>query len=203
MIRPTGNGCIWAMDTLARSSRVSQAPPRRRVRRQIGLPAVGCHGQDINNAAWVAASTKFLTRRCAVWNWRRALVSKCRSQSSRLVSSCVRRSGRAAEFGSRKPHGYLDSQHEQACCRSTGSRSGGGVAVFLGNEKKVFVIYIDQSVGVAIAMFMQGTQRERPLTYDDKRCYVRPGELSVNVKKSSLPEPTKGSDTKLSRGQVA
>src|SRR5215469_611911 len=60
-------------------------------------------------------------------------------------------SGRAAEFGSRKPHGYLDSQHEQACCRSTGPRSGGGIAVFLGNEEKVFVIYVDQSVGVAIA----------------------------------------------------
>src|SRR6516162_585290 len=121
-----------------------------------------------------------------------------RSYCNTRAASRVPRSGRPAEFGSRKPHGYLDSQHEQACCRSTGSRSGGGVAVFLGNEKKVFVIYIDQSVGVAIAMFMQGTERERPLTYDDKRCYVRPGELSVHVKKSSLPEPTKGSDTKLS-----
>ena len=30
----------------------------------------------------------------------------------------------------------------------------------------VFVIYIDQSVGVAIAMFMQGAPRERPLTHD-------------------------------------
>ena len=28
------------------------------------------------------------------------------------------------------------------------------------------MIYVDQSVGVAIAMFMQGTQRERPLTDD-------------------------------------
>jgi bifunctional DNase/RNase len=44
--------------------------------------------------------------------------------------------------------------------------ASGGVAVFLGNEEKVFVIYVDQSVGVAIAMFMQGTQRERPLTHD-------------------------------------
>jgi len=44
--------------------------------------------------------------------------------------------------------------------------ASGGVAVFLGNEGKVIVIYVDQSVGVAIAMFMQGTQRERPLTHD-------------------------------------
>jgi bifunctional DNase/RNase len=44
--------------------------------------------------------------------------------------------------------------------------SSGGFAVFLGNEEKVFVIFVDQSVGTAIAMFMQGTQRERPLTHD-------------------------------------
>src|SRR5690349_6093784 len=44
--------------------------------------------------------------------------------------------------------------------------TGGGCAVFLGNEEKVFVIFVDQSVGVAIAMFKQGTQKERPLTHD-------------------------------------
>ena len=44
--------------------------------------------------------------------------------------------------------------------------TGGGCAVFLGNEEKAFVIFVDQSVGAAIAMFMQGTQRERPLTHD-------------------------------------
>jgi bifunctional DNase/RNase len=42
----------------------------------------------------------------------------------------------------------------------------GGWAVFLGNESKVFVIFVDQSVGTAIAMFIQGTQQERPLTHD-------------------------------------
>jgi hypothetical protein len=42
----------------------------------------------------------------------------------------------------------------------------GGCAVFLGNEGKVFVIFVDQSIGTAIAMFMQGTQKERPLTHD-------------------------------------
>jgi bifunctional DNase/RNase len=44
--------------------------------------------------------------------------------------------------------------------------TGGGCAVFLGNEDKVFVIFVDQGVGTAIAMFMQGTQKERPLTHD-------------------------------------
>ena len=44
--------------------------------------------------------------------------------------------------------------------------TSGGCAVFLGNEDKVFVMFVDQSVGTAIAMFMQGTQKERPLTHD-------------------------------------
>ena len=44
--------------------------------------------------------------------------------------------------------------------------TSGGCAVFIGNEQKVFVIYVDQSVGAAITMFMRGTQKERPLTHD-------------------------------------
>src|ERR1700736_4335773 len=44
--------------------------------------------------------------------------------------------------------------------------TSGGCAVFLGNEEKVFVIYVDQSVGAAITMFMQGAQKERSLTHD-------------------------------------
>jgi uncharacterized protein len=41
-----------------------------------------------------------------------------------------------------------------------------GCAVFLGNEDKVFVMFVDQSVGTAITMFMQGAHKERPLTHD-------------------------------------
>jgi bifunctional DNase/RNase len=41
-----------------------------------------------------------------------------------------------------------------------------GVAVFVGNEEKVFVIYVDASVGNAINMFMSGVSKERPLTHD-------------------------------------
>ena len=41
-----------------------------------------------------------------------------------------------------------------------------GSAVFLSNEEKTFVIYVDQSVGAAITMFMRGIQKERPLTHD-------------------------------------
>ena len=44
--------------------------------------------------------------------------------------------------------------------------ASGGYAVFLGNEDKVCAMFVDQSVGAAITMFMQGTQKERPLTHD-------------------------------------
>ena len=44
--------------------------------------------------------------------------------------------------------------------------TGSGCAVFLGNEEKVFVICVEQSVGAAIAMFMEGTEKQRPLTHD-------------------------------------
>jgi len=44
--------------------------------------------------------------------------------------------------------------------------TSGGCAVFLGNEDKVFVMFVDQSVGMAIMMFMQGMKKERPLTHD-------------------------------------
>jgi hypothetical protein len=41
-----------------------------------------------------------------------------------------------------------------------------GRAIFIGNDDKVFVIYVDESVGVAISMLMSGETRERPMTHD-------------------------------------
>jgi hypothetical protein len=41
-----------------------------------------------------------------------------------------------------------------------------GCAVFLGNEEKTFIIYIDQSVGNAIQMTLDGVRKDRPLTHD-------------------------------------
>ena len=38
--------------------------------------------------------------------------------------------------------------------------------VFLGNNDKVFIIYVDQTVGSAITMFMRDVSKERPLTHD-------------------------------------
>jgi bifunctional DNase/RNase len=44
--------------------------------------------------------------------------------------------------------------------------TSGGCAVFLGNEEKVFVIHVEQSIGLAIALFKQSAKKERPLTHD-------------------------------------
>jgi bifunctional DNase/RNase len=41
-----------------------------------------------------------------------------------------------------------------------------GCAVFLGNEEKTFVIYVDNFVGNAIQMTLDGVKRDRPLTHD-------------------------------------
>jgi len=41
-----------------------------------------------------------------------------------------------------------------------------GCAVFLGNEEKTFVIYVDHSVGNAIQMTLSGVKKDRPLTHD-------------------------------------
>jgi hypothetical protein len=44
--------------------------------------------------------------------------------------------------------------------------TSGGCAVFLGNDEKLFVIYVDQTVGAAITMFMRSTPKPRPQTHD-------------------------------------
>jgi hypothetical protein len=41
-----------------------------------------------------------------------------------------------------------------------------GTAVFLGNDEKIFTIYIDQGIGAAISLYLNSTQKERPLTHD-------------------------------------
>ena len=41
-----------------------------------------------------------------------------------------------------------------------------GVALFLGNDEKVFVIQVEQSMGSVIHMAMRGAAKDRPLTHD-------------------------------------
>ena len=41
-----------------------------------------------------------------------------------------------------------------------------GCAIFVGNEKKVFVIQVESSMGHVINMFLRDAPKERPLTHD-------------------------------------
>jgi uncharacterized protein len=44
--------------------------------------------------------------------------------------------------------------------------AGSGIAVFLGNEQKAFVMRVDSGVGAAIARLLHRTPKARPLTHD-------------------------------------
>ncbi|MGB9601685.1 MAG: bifunctional nuclease family protein [Verrucomicrobiia bacterium] len=41
-----------------------------------------------------------------------------------------------------------------------------GAVVFVGNDKKAFVIHVDHTMGIVIGMFLNNTPKERPLTHD-------------------------------------
>jgi len=41
-----------------------------------------------------------------------------------------------------------------------------GCAIFLGDDSKTFVIYVDQSIGNSISMTLNNVKKERPLTHD-------------------------------------
>ena len=41
-----------------------------------------------------------------------------------------------------------------------------GCAIFVGNEKKVFVIQVENTMGHIIGMFLRDATKERPLTHD-------------------------------------
>lgn len=57
--------------------------------------------------------------------------------------------------------------------------SGGGCAVFVGNDEKVFVINVDPFMGDVIVKYMRGVQRERPLTHDLMNSIFRGFGISV------------------------
>lgn len=55
-----------------------------------------------------------------------------------------------------------------------------GVAIFLGNQEKVFVINVDTYVGRAIAMSMRNERNERPLTHELIGMIFEGFEISVD-----------------------
>ncbi len=44
--------------------------------------------------------------------------------------------------------------------------SANGVALFVGNDEKVFVIQVEHNMGAIIGMALRGSHHERPLTHD-------------------------------------
>ncbi|MBX3746065.1 MAG: bifunctional nuclease family protein [Verrucomicrobiae bacterium] len=44
--------------------------------------------------------------------------------------------------------------------------ANGGIAIFIGNEEKVFVIQVETGMGRVISNFLRKAQNERPLTHD-------------------------------------
>jgi bifunctional DNase/RNase len=44
--------------------------------------------------------------------------------------------------------------------------AAGGVAVFIGNDEKVFVIQVEKGIGTVISNFLRKAPNERPLTHD-------------------------------------
>ncbi len=61
-----------------------------------------------------------------------------------------------------------------------------GCAIFVGNDDKVFVIQVDISMGKAISDFIQGAEKERPLTHDlMMSCFIG---LGVKVERVVITE---------------
>jgi uncharacterized protein len=66
----------------------------------------------------------------------------------------------------------------------------GGFAVFLGNEEKTFVIFVDQTVGSAIEMSLRGVRKERPLTHDLLANILR--ELGTKIERAVISDLKSG-----------
>ena len=62
----------------------------------------------------------------------------------------------------------------------------GGFAVFLGNQEKTFVIFVDQTVGAAIETSLRGVQKERPLTHDLLANILR--ELGTKIERAVISD---------------
>jgi bifunctional DNase/RNase len=54
-----------------------------------------------------------------------------------------------------------------------------GCAIFLGNDEKTFVIYVDPAIGNAINMTINEVKKERPLTHDLIGLILRGLETSI------------------------
>lgn len=56
-----------------------------------------------------------------------------------------------------------------------------GVCLFLGNEKKVFMIYVDALMGEQIRFYLSQKTQSRPLTFDFIRYIFRGFDISIQT----------------------
>lgn len=65
-----------------------------------------------------------------------------------------------------------------------------GCAIFLGTDEKIFVIYVDQSMGSVISMAANEVHRERPLTHD-LMCLIFKG-FNIELQRAVIVDSDKG-----------
>ena len=81
----------------------------------------------------------------------------CREKIFTHIGAC--RTGRLLVFRRRCiPFRWMNKTVIEVQVRAVLPTSG-GCAVFLGNNDKVFIIYVDQTVGSAITMFMRESRK--------------------------------------------
>jgi bifunctional DNase/RNase len=61
-----------------------------------------------------------------------------------------------------------------------------GCAIFVGNDKKVFVIQVEHNMGAIIGMFLRDTPKERPLTHDLMNSVFK--GFNINVERVVITE---------------
>lgn len=61
-----------------------------------------------------------------------------------------------------------------------------GVAIFVGNDEKVFVIHVEPSMGAVISMFLKDQPKERPLTHDLMNSVFR--GFSITIERAIITE---------------
>ena len=61
-----------------------------------------------------------------------------------------------------------------------------GCAIFVGNEKKVFVIQVENQMGQIIGMFLRDIAKERPLTHDLMNNVFK--GFNINIERAVITE---------------
>jgi bifunctional DNase/RNase len=70
-----------------------------------------------------------------------------------------------AKLGKSGNNIYMNNDSMEVTVRGVMPTSN-GCAIFLGNDQKTFVIYVDPAIGNAINMTINQVKKERPLTHD-------------------------------------